>query len=186
MRPWILGSLVAILVVAVGSGCAGWQTGAASQSGGGSAKEAPPGGINHSVTRSISVGASVDPGESKVIYALRGRRDRLYDMRRNPYGRLVASCSSTGIPATRWIVPALAPNEEVTVEGRGRSAGGQVLPGGHIDGGSDRGGLEVWSVDAGRQSEEYHLNARLTASAVGSSQRSCQFRLRGKLTGIVR
>jgi hypothetical protein len=151
-----------------------------------SAKKASPRGINHSVTRRISVTASVEPGESRVVYALKGRRDRLREMRRNRYGRLIMSCSSAGIPATTWIVAALAPDEEVKVEGRGESAGGQVLPGEHVDGAADRGGVEFWSVDAGRQSEEYHLTGRIAVLAANNSRRSCAFNFRGKVIGIVR
>jgi hypothetical protein len=148
-------------------------------------KAASPRPMNHAVVRHIAVDASVEFGAVKVLYVLEGRRDKTRPHAPEPIRPAPLLCFADGEPATSWSIPAMAADEQVAVEGRGRSADQQVLPGWHLDGATTGSGVETWSVDVGTEAEEYHLKASLTMTAADIPGK-CEFRLRGRVTGIVR
>jgi hypothetical protein len=124
--------------------------------------------------RGIDVGTSLRRGQTKTLYAVRGRSSRI--------GRFVVTCSSSGRPRSAYVVTGA--DTLVAVEGRGASRAAKVLPGKRLAGGV-RPGLERWVLSEGTEAEEVSADLSLTAFTGRLFANGCEFALRGstKLLG---
>jgi hypothetical protein len=156
----VLGFVIVCITVASFAACGGGRTNNAQPS----AEMAPH-------ARRVDVALSLDLGRARALYSVRGRHY-------GTVGRLVAACSSRGVPRTEYVLERPIVDAVVAVDGRGTSRAVQLHSGSRrLQGGTKRAGIEQWIVITGGEPESIRLDASVLVRPVAGL--GCEFSMQG-------